>query len=246
MSEALLSDTQAGCYHLTSWRKDELQQAQRQSRDTHTFVKGRPLTVLPVVGDLHLALLGPEHGLGDLADGLFAGQVSVEEVAGAGLLHDVGSGEARHLTEAIVTVDDCTVLHSGIGYDKFPVCIETKYVPGSILTHWSSQSSCSSFKQADDIQHIGGHLYSYYSSYTIHTQIKTKRDSYHRCGQHLATQDLWSVLLQQKSASTHLLWPSNFRIINPRNVFCGATWPLLTGMFTRRISRHLQQKRLHK
>lgn len=28
------------------------------------------------------------------------------------------------------------------------------------------------------------------------------------------------------------LWPSNFRMINPRNVFCGATWPLLTGMFT--------------
>lgn len=98
-------------------------------------MKGRPLTVLPVVGDLHLALLGPEHGLGDLADGLYAGQVSVEEVAGAGLLHDVGSGEARHLTEAIVTVDDCTVLHSGIGYDKFPVCIEIKCVPGSILTH---------------------------------------------------------------------------------------------------------------
>lgn len=37
-------------------------------------------------------------------------------------------------------------------------------------------------------------------------------------------------------AHQYLLWPSNFRIINPRKVFCGATWPLLTGMFTRRIS----------
>lgn len=28
----------------------------------------------------------------------------------------------------------------------------------------------------------------------------------------------------------YLLCPSNFRIIIPRNVFCGATWPLRTGM----------------
>lgn len=117
-----------GCYQLT--HKDELKQEQRQSRDSQTFVKGRPLTILPVVGDLHLALLGPEHGLGDLADGLFAGQLAVEEVAGAGLLHDVRSGEARHLAEAIVTVDDCTVLHSGIGYDKFPVCMKTNIFRG--------------------------------------------------------------------------------------------------------------------
>lgn len=52
----------------------------------------------------------------------------------------------------------------------------------------------------------------------------------HISPQHLATRHL--LPLQQKRASTYLLWPSNFRIINPRNVFCGATWPLLTGMFT--------------
>lgn len=57
----------------------------------------------------------------------------MEEVTGAGLLHDVGSGEARHLAEAVVTVDDCTVLNSGIGYDKFPICINTKYVPGCVV-----------------------------------------------------------------------------------------------------------------
>lgn len=38
-------------------------------------------------------------------------------------------------------------------------------------------------------------------------------------------------------ARRYLLWPSNFRIINPRNVFCGATWPLLTGMFTHWVSK---------
>lgn len=54
----------------------------------------------------------------------------MEEVAGAGLLHDVRSGEARHLAEAIVAVDDRTVLHSGISYDKFPVCVKTEDVPG--------------------------------------------------------------------------------------------------------------------
>lgn len=42
----------------------------------------------------------------------------------------------------------------------------------------------------------------------------------------------------------YLLWPSNFRIINPRNVFCGATWPLLTGMFMRRISPDFPKMRL--
>lgn len=46
-------------------------------------------------------------------------------------------------------------------------------------------------------------------------------------------------LIEMKVEIKYLLWPSNFRIINPRNVFCGATWPLLTGMFVRRISQHV-------
>lgn len=103
--------------------------SRRWSNNSHisaSLGNGRALTILPVVGDLHLALLGPQHGLGDLADGLFVGQVAVEEVAGAGLLHDVRSGEARHLAEAIVTVDDGTVLHPGISDDKFTVCIKKK------------------------------------------------------------------------------------------------------------------------
>lgn len=81
------------------------------------------LTVLPVVGDLHLALLGPLHSLRHLADGLGVGQVAVEEVASAGLLHDVRPGEARHLAEAVVAVNDCTVLHPGVGDHKFPICV---------------------------------------------------------------------------------------------------------------------------
>lgn len=46
----------------------------------------------------------------------------MEEVAGAWLLHDVWSGEAGHLTEAVVAVYDRTVLHPGVGYQEFPVC----------------------------------------------------------------------------------------------------------------------------
>lgn len=64
------------------------------------------------------------NGLGHLADGLRVGQVPVQEVAGAGLLHDVRSGEARHLAEAVIAVYYCTVLYPGIGYHKFPIWME--------------------------------------------------------------------------------------------------------------------------
>lgn len=47
------------------------------------------------------------------------GELSMQEVTGARPLHDVRPGEARHLAEAVITVDDSTVLHPGIGYDEF-------------------------------------------------------------------------------------------------------------------------------
>ncbi len=88
------------------------------------------LTILPVVCDLHLALLGPGHRLWYHTDGFLVRQVTMEEVTGARLLHDVRSREARHLTKAIVAVYDCTVLHPSIGYHKFSVCMERKkYAP---------------------------------------------------------------------------------------------------------------------
>lgn len=51
-----------------------------------------------------------------------AGELAVQEVTSARLLHDVRPGKARHLAESIVTVDDSAVLHAGIGYDEFLVC----------------------------------------------------------------------------------------------------------------------------
>lgn len=89
-----------------------------------SVVPDQLLTILAVVGDLHLALLGPKHSLCHLVDGLFVCEVTVEEVTCARLLHDVWSREARHLAEAIIAVDDCTVLHPGISYHKFPVCMK--------------------------------------------------------------------------------------------------------------------------
>jgi len=75
-----------------------------------------------VVGDLHLALLGAQQGLGHLGRRVPGGGLAVQEVAGARPLHDVRPGEARHLAEAVITVDDGAVLHPGIGDDEFPVC----------------------------------------------------------------------------------------------------------------------------
>lgn len=79
------------------------------------------LTIFAVVGDLHLALLRAQQGLGHLGHRVPAGELSVQEVTSARLLHDVRPGEARHLAEAVVTVDDSAVLHTGIGYEEFLV-----------------------------------------------------------------------------------------------------------------------------
>lgn len=96
---------------------------------------GHLLTILSVVGDLYLALLRPQHSLCHLVDGLLVGQVTVEEVTGARFLHDVWSREACHLAEAIVAVYDCTVLCPGIGYHKFPVCLERNNMYGAMVSH---------------------------------------------------------------------------------------------------------------
>lgn len=74
-----------------------------------------------MVGDLHLALLRAQQSLGHLGHGMPTGELAVQEVTSARLLHDVRPGKARHLAKAIITVDDSAVLHTGIGYDEFLV-----------------------------------------------------------------------------------------------------------------------------
>jgi len=82
------------------------------------------LTVFAVVEDLELALLGAEQGLGELRDGALGGVGAGEEVAGAGSLHHLHPGVAEHLAEAVVAVDDGTVLHLGVGDEELAVCGE--------------------------------------------------------------------------------------------------------------------------
>lgn len=79
-------------------------------------------TILPVERDLHFPLLRAQKGLRYLRNGVPLGQLSVQEVARARLLHDVRPREARHLAEAVVAEDDGAVLHPGIGYDKLFIC----------------------------------------------------------------------------------------------------------------------------
>lgn len=79
-----------------------------------------------MVGDLHLALLRAQQRLSHLGHRVPVGELAVQEVTGARLLHDVWPGEARHLAEAVITVDNRTVLHPGIGYDEFLICGEAK------------------------------------------------------------------------------------------------------------------------
>lgn len=82
------------------------------------------LTILAVVGDLHLALLWAQQRLSHLGHRMPVGELTMQEVTGAWPLHDIWPGEACHLTEAIITVDNSTVLHPGIGYDEFLICGE--------------------------------------------------------------------------------------------------------------------------
>lgn len=75
-------------------------------------------TILPVEGDLHFAFLGAQQGLRDLRGGAALRAWPVQEVAGAGPLHHLGSRVAAQLAEAVVAVDDRAVLHPSVGDDE--------------------------------------------------------------------------------------------------------------------------------
>lgn len=77
-----------------------------------------PPTVFAVEVDLHSPLLRPEEGLRHLGDGQSLGVGSVQEVARARLLHDLGARVAAHVAEAIVAEDDGAVLHPRVGDDE--------------------------------------------------------------------------------------------------------------------------------
>lgn len=64
------------------------------------------LTVFPVEADFSLVLLLALQSLVHLLDHAFVGLDSVEEAAGASLLHHLGANEAGQLTEAVRAVHD--------------------------------------------------------------------------------------------------------------------------------------------
>lgn len=97
---------------------DRNEAANRLRDDSACFSCWIRLTFFGVEEDLHLTLLGPEQSLGQLGQGVLLGAGTDQEGAGAGLLHDLCSGEAEHLAEALVAVDDPTVLHLGVGDQK--------------------------------------------------------------------------------------------------------------------------------
>lgn len=85
-----------------------------------------------MVRDLHLAFLGAQQGLGHLGHSMAAGELAVQEVTGTWPLHDIRPGEASHLTETVIAVDDSAVLHTGIGYDELLICGGTNRVEKSV------------------------------------------------------------------------------------------------------------------
>ena len=83
-----------------------------QKEETWFPVQIEPaLTFFIVVEDLHLSLLWAQQGLGQLGQGALHGPRPHQELAGARLLHDLRPAKAKHLAEALVAVDDATVLH---------------------------------------------------------------------------------------------------------------------------------------
>lgn len=79
------------------------------------------LTFLSVVEDLHLALLRAKQGLCQLGQSTLHGTRAHQELAGTGLLHDLRPGKTEHLAEALVAVDDATVLHLGVGDQELAI-----------------------------------------------------------------------------------------------------------------------------
>ena len=105
----------------------------RAHTHTHTHTHTLP-TIFLVEVDLHLPLLRPQQSLGHLGDGQPLGVRSVQEVACARLLHDLGTCVTTHAAEAIVAEDDGAVLHPCVGDDELATWRQRwrKSRPGSL------------------------------------------------------------------------------------------------------------------
>lgn len=102
-----------------------------QSTDNQTHQKfwkiKTDFTIFVIIGDFYFPLLWPQQCLSNLGNMMSFGFWPMKKVTGARLLHDIWPGEPGHLTEAIIAVDDSTILHSGISYDEFFICSKRKW-----------------------------------------------------------------------------------------------------------------------
>lgn len=96
---------------------------QDQSHHSHTVLIP---TVFAIEVDLQFSLLGAQQRLCHLRNGQPLGVRSVQEVTGAGFLHDLGARVTTHVAESIVAEDDGAVLHPGVGDNKLSTCGERK------------------------------------------------------------------------------------------------------------------------
>lgn len=79
------------------------------------------LTVFPVVEDLQFTFLRSKQRLSQLRNGVGCGVRPSEEIAAARPLHNFYPRVAKHLTEAIIAVNNSIILHLGIGNNKLAV-----------------------------------------------------------------------------------------------------------------------------
>lgn len=78
-------------------------------------------TFLGVQAHLHPPLLGSQQSFGHLGHRRPLGVRSVQEAAGARLLHHLSPQVAAHLAEGIVAEDDGAVLHLRVGDDELSI-----------------------------------------------------------------------------------------------------------------------------
>lgn len=83
-------------------------------------------TFFGVQAHLHSPLLGPQQSFGHLGHRRPLGVRSVQEAAGAWLLHHLGPQVAAHLTEGVIAEDDGAVLHLRVGDDELAIFGEEK------------------------------------------------------------------------------------------------------------------------
>lgn len=98
-----------------------LQSHEQKQTDRCRGVSWQDDTFFGVQAHLHSPLLGSQQSFGHLGHRWPLGVWSVQEAAGARLLHHLSPQVAAHLAEGIVAEDDGAVLHLRVGDDELSI-----------------------------------------------------------------------------------------------------------------------------